>query len=177
MSEPNLITRRGLERIQRELTYLRTVERPEVVAEVAYAASLGDRSENAEYIYGKKRLRAIDSRVTFLVRCLSRAQVIDPSTQTGDMVRFGATVTVENEDGEEKTWRIYGEHEVDTSAGIISFKSPMGKALMGARPGDGVRVRTPGGDREFEVVDVRYEAQDPLPPAPWEAQEAPEKAS
>lgn len=169
MSQPNLITPNGLQRIRDELEWLRGVERPRIVAEVAYAASLGDRSENAEYIFGKKRLREIDGRVTFLVRCLSKVQIVDPGKQTGDAVRFGATVEVEDADGDVRTWRIYGAHEVDVDGGVISFLSPLGNALLGKRAGDEVIVRTPGGTRELVVVDVRFEAQVPLPEAPWRA--------
>lgn len=170
MSAPNLITPVGLQRIRDELEWLRGIERPRIVAEVAYAASLGDRSENAEYIFGKKRLREIDGRVTFLVKNLSKVEVVDPAKQTGEVVRFGATVEVEDEDGNERTWKIYGAHEVDVDAGIISFQSPMGQALMGKRPGDDVLVRTPGGARELEVLAVRFEAQEPLPEPAWRAE-------
>src|SRR5687767_12323217 len=113
MSEPNYITPRGLERIRRELEWLDREERPRVVAEVSYAASLGDRSENAEYIYGKKRLREIDKRRAFLVKRLENARLVDPATQRGPTIRFGATVVLAMPDGTEKTWRIWGEDEVD----------------------------------------------------------------
>lgn len=163
MSEPNYITPRGLERIRRELEWLERVERPRVVAEVSFAASLGDRSENAEYIYGKKRLRQIDSRRGFLMKRLEKAQLVDPSTLEGDRVLFGATVVVADETGEERVWRIYGEDEVDVDNGVLSWRSPLARALLGKREGDVVRFRAPGGARELEVVEVRYEAQEPLP--------------
>ena len=156
MSEPNYMTPYGLARMQRELEWLDHSERPRIVAEVSYAASLGDRSENAEYIYGKKRLREIDSRRTFLVKRLEKARVVDPSTLSGDVVRFGATVTLADDVGE-RTWRIYGEDEVDVAAGILSWKSPIGKAILGKREGDTARFEAPGGVREVEIVAVSYE--------------------
>jgi transcription elongation factor GreB len=161
--EPNYITPRGYERIQRELDWLERTERPRIVAEVSYAASLGDRSENAEYIYGKKRLREIDRRRGFLLKRLERARLVDPATQTGDVVRFGATVTLEDEHGQTRTWRIYGEDEVDVEGGILSWKSPIARALAGRREGDTARFEAPGGVREVEVVEVRYEPCPPLP--------------
>ncbi|MBX2801468.1 MAG: GreA/GreB family elongation factor [Myxococcales bacterium] len=153
----------GLERMRRELSWLDHEERPKVVAEVSYAASLGDRSENAEYIYGKKRLREIDRRRGYLVSRLRKARMVDPSTLGGDVVRFGATVVVEDEDGHQKTWRIYGEDEVDVDAGIVSWRSPLAQALMGKEAGDAARVRAPGGVREVEIVDVCYEPVPDLP--------------
>ena len=167
MSVDNRITPHGLKRIQDELDWLRHVERPRVVAEVSYAASLGDRSENAEYIYGKKRLREIDSRLDYLVRALDRIVVIDPAKVVGERVQFGATVVLSDEDGTEKTWRIYGEQEVDVDRGIISFKSPLARALTGKEAGESVRFQAPGGVRELELVDVRFEEQGPLPPSKW----------
>jgi transcription elongation factor GreB len=165
MSSPNLITPRGLQRIQWEIEWLRGVERPRVVAEVAYAASLGDRSENAEYTYGKRRLRQIDGRVDHLVRCLDRVQVVDPAAQMPGRVRFGATVVIADEDGAEKTFFLYGEHEVDVDAGILSHRAPLASALMGKQEGEVVRFQAPGGLREVELVSVRFEPQvaDPVP--------------
>lgn len=166
MSEhPNYITPYGLERMRRELLWLDHEERPKVVAEVSYAASLGDRSENAEYIYGKKRLREIDRRRRFLVKRLEKARMVDPATLSGEIVRFGATVVVEDEEGEVKTWRIYGEDEVDVAAGILSWRSPLARALMGKEPGDATTFRAPGGMRELELIEVRYE---PTPEVPDE---------
>src|SRR5687768_16347224 len=148
MSEPNYIAPRGRERIRRELEWLDGGERPRVVAEVSYAASLGDRSENAEYIYGKKRLREIDSRRTFLVKRLEVARVVDPASVAATVVRFGATVTVTDEKGDERTWRIYGEDEVDVEAGVLSSKSPLAKAILGKGEGDSAKTDAPGGVRE-----------------------------
>jgi transcription elongation factor GreB len=157
------MTPNGYERIRRELEWLETEERPKVVKEVAYAASLGDRSENAEYIYGKKRLRSIDSRRRFLLKRLEKAQLVDPAELSGEVVRFGATVVLADEEGVEKTWRLYGEDEVDVEAGILSWRSPIATAIMGKEEGDGVRFRAPGGMREIEIVEVRYEPCEPLP--------------
>ena len=163
MFQPNYITPNGLERIRRELLWLEKEERPRVVAEVSYAASLGDRSENAEYIYGKKRLRKIDSRRRFLIKRLEKARPADPAQMSGPSIRFGATVVIENEEGEDQTWRIYGEDEVDVEAGVLSWRSPLAQALMGKEEGDAVAFAAPGGRREIEVVSVCYEAQEPLP--------------
>ena len=159
MGEPNYLTPRGLARIRDELEQLQTAERPKVVAEVAYAASLGDRSENAEYIYGKKRLREIDSRMRYLMKRLDHVVVLDPASLTGKVVRFGATVVLEDEDGAVRTWRIYGEDEVDVDRGIISHKAPLSRALMGRREGDAVEFQAPAGRREYAILEVRYEAQ------------------
>ncbi len=162
-SPPNYMTPQGYERIRRELQWLETEERPKVVKEVAYAASLGDRSENAEYIYGKKRLRQIDSRRGYLLKRLQKTQLVDPATQKGPVVRFGATVVLADEEGVEKTWRIYGEDEVDVDKGVISWRSPIAQAILGKEEGDGARFRAPGGMREVEIVEVRYEPCEPLP--------------
>lgn len=170
MAAPNLITPRGLQRIQWEIEWLRGVERPRIVAEVAYAASLGDRSENAEYTYGKRRLRQIDGRVDHLVRCLDRVQVVDPGAQPAGCVRFGATVEIADEEGESKTFLLYGEHEVDIDAGILSHRAPLAVALMGKREGEVVRFQAPGGAREVELVSVRFEAQIPDPVPAWKVE-------
>ena len=163
----NLFTPNGAARIQQEMEWLRSVERPRVVAEVSFAASLGDRSENAEYISGKRRLREIDSRLGYLTKCLDRVHVVDPGKQKGARVQFGATVVVADDEGQERTWRIYGEHEVEVSRGIISHKSPLARALLGKAEGDVARYVTPGGPREVEVVSVRFEPQPPLEPDAW----------
>ena len=163
MFVPNYITPNGLERLRRELAWLDGVERPRVVAEVQYAASMGDRSENAEYIYGKKRLRKIDGRRRFLIKRLEKVRVVDPVEVTTDVVRFGATVVIEDEDGVERTWRIYGEDEVDVEGGVLSWKSPLAKAIFGKREGDDATFRAPGGMREVLVLRVAYDAQASLP--------------
>ncbi len=159
MGEPNYMTPRGMKRLRDELEHLHNVERPKIVAEVAWAASLGDRSENAEYIYGKKRLREIDSRMRFIMKRLDHAVVVDPATQSGPVVRFGATVEVEDDDGNVKTWRIYGEDEVDVEHGVISLKAPLARAVLGRREGDSVEFFAPAGRRELTIVSLRYERQ------------------
>jgi transcription elongation factor GreB len=156
----NYMTPGGFARLRRELDQLVSQERPELVATVAWAASNGDRSENADYQYGKKRLRDIDRRIRFLVRRLDRAEVVDPATPRDDdaepRVFFGATVTVANASGDERTVSIVGIDEIDTGRGYISWISPMARALLKAREGDTVSVRTPAGTEELDVVSVRY---------------------
>jgi transcription elongation factor GreB len=144
-----------------ELDLLVQKERPELVATVSWAAGNGDRSENGDYIYGKKRLREIDRRIRFLIRRLDRAEVVDPSAHrdddTADRVFFGATVTVADHAGDERTISIVGIDEIDTARGYISWISPMARALLKAREGDTVVVRAPAGPEELEIVAVRYE--------------------
>jgi transcription elongation factor GreB len=156
----NYMTPGGFARLRRELDALVSKERPELVATVAWAAGNGDRSENGDYIYGKKRLREIDRRIRFLVRRLDQAEVVDPALPRDDdaasRVFFGATVTVANAAGEERTISIVGIDEIDTARGYVSWISPMARALLKAREGDTVSVRTPGGSEELEVVSVRY---------------------
>lgn len=156
----NYITPAGLQRLRDELNRLLDVERPEVVRTVSWAASNGDRSENGDYIYGKRRLREIDRRIRFLTKRIEIAAPVDPLQQSGDVVLFGATVTVEDEDGKRKTFSIVGMDETDVARGRISWLSPIGKALLQARKGEVVSVRTPKGEEDLEIVDVRYE---PLP--------------
>lgn len=155
----NYITPRGYKRLRDEHLYLRVVERPKVVDEVAHAASLGDRSENAEYIYGKKRLREIDRRIRFLIKRLETAIVVTPSEQENtEQVFFGATVTVCDGDGEnEQTYQIVGVDEANASEGRISWIAPLSRALLKAREGDVIRFASPAGLREIEVVEIRYE--------------------
>jgi len=137
VGEPNYISPVGLERIRREFEWLQKGERPRIVREVAWAASLGDRSENAEYIYGKKRLREIDSRIRFLTKRLESAEVVDPHRQKNrDQVFFGATVTYADRDGTEKTVTIVGIDEADLDQGQVSWVSPIARALMKAHEGD-----------------------------------------
>lgn len=155
MSTPNYITPEGARRLSEELARLRS-ERPRVVQEVADAAAQGDRSENAEYIYGKKKLREIDRRMRFLTYRLKDAVVVDPKQQRGDKVFFGATVEVEDEDGARATYRIVGEDEVDSANGDISYKSPIGRALIGKRVDDVITVRRPSGEVELSILTVRY---------------------
>ncbi|MDI1437146.1 transcription elongation factor GreB [Polyangium sorediatum] len=156
MPNPNYITPEGARRLSEELGRLRSVDRPRIVQEVADAAAQGDRSENAEYIYGKKKLREIDRRMHYLTKRLESAVVVDPKEQKGDKVFFGAAIEVEDEDGKRHTYRIVGEDEIDSKTGRISWKSPVGRALLGKRPGDVVTVRRPAGDIEMEIVSVKY---------------------
>jgi transcription elongation factor GreB len=156
----NYMTPGGFARLRRELDRLVSKERPELVATVAWAASNGDRSENADYQYGKKRLREIDRRIRFHVGRLDRAEVVDPAMPRDDDVAprvfFGATVTVAGASGDERTVSIVGIDEIDTARGYISWISPMARALLKAREGDTVSVRTPAGTEELDVVSVRY---------------------
>jgi transcription elongation factor GreB len=158
----NYMTPGGFARMRRELDMLVSKERPELVATVAWAAGNGDRSENGDYIYGKKRLREIDRRIRFLVRRLDTAEVVDPAMPRDDdaasRVYIGATVTVSGGSGGERTVSIVGIDEIDTARGYISWISPMARALLKAREGDTVTVHTPGGIEELDVVDVRYVA-------------------
>ena len=155
----NYMTRGGFERMREELDRLVQKERPELVATVSWAAGNGDRSENGDYIYGKKRLREIDRRIRFLIRRLDRAEVVDIGRRDddeADRVYFGATVTVADARGDEHTVSIVGIDEIDTARGYISWISPMARALLRGRVGDNVVVRTPAGPEELEIVDVRY---------------------
>jgi transcription elongation factor GreB len=163
MAEKNYITPDGYKKLVDELTELATVERPKVVREVSDAAAEGDRSENAAYIYGKRRLREIDRRVGFLQRRLEHVQVVKAEEQKKDKVRFGAFVTIEDEQGEERVFQIVGVDEVDAKNGRISWKSPVGRALLGKQIDDDVRVRWDQGERELTVVDIQYDAPKPKP--------------
>jgi transcription elongation factor GreB len=142
-----------------ELKELLYVKRPDTVRRVSDAAAEGDRSENAEYIYGKRHLRKIDSRIHFLAKRIENAEIIDPVTQgktAAGRVLFGATVTVEDEEGEEKIYCIVGADEYNGAKGLVSWQSPIGKALMRKEVGDIVTVRTPSGSREFEILSIEY---------------------
>lgn len=131
-------------------------ERPEVVKLVQWAASNGDRSENADYLYGKKRLREIDRRLRFLASRIEAAQIIDPQTINSQKVQFGATVKTLNEEGVEKTWKIVGIDEINTQQGFISWLSPIGLGLIGKSLGDLVTIQTPQGEVNLEIVDITY---------------------
>ncbi len=156
MGDPNYITPEGAKRLQEELGQLRSKERPKVVTEVADAAAQGDRSENAEYIYGKKRLREIDRRMRFLTKRLEAAVVIAPGAQARDRVFFGALVKVEDEDGKETCYQIVGEDEIDLARGRVSWRSPIGRVLLKKKEGDTVLLRRPSGEVELTVVEVSY---------------------
>ncbi|MEP6941563.1 MAG: transcription elongation factor GreB [Betaproteobacteria bacterium] len=157
----NYVTAAGFQRLKAELDALVDVERPALVATVAWAAGNGDRSENGDYIYGKKRLREIDRRIRFLVDRLDRAEVVDPRVRRdpddADRVFFGATVTVRDHAGAQRTVSIVGIDEIDTARGYISWMSPMARALIKSREGDVVTLKTPGGVEELEIIEVRYE--------------------
>jgi len=153
----NYITPAGYQRIRNELLHLIDVERPEVVKVVHWAASNGDRSENGDYIYGKRRLREIDRRIRFLTKRMDLAEVVDPAVHRGsDQVFFGATVTYCNAAGEEHTVTIVGIDELDPLRGKISWVSPVARALTKAHVGDTVTLRTPAGLEELEVLEVTY---------------------
>jgi len=148
-------------RFKGELKDLLYVQRPEMVETVAWAAANGDRSENADYQYGKRRLRQIDGRIRFLQKRLASAEIINPVEQrkiAKERVLFGATVTVENEAGEQKRFSIVGVDEIELTKGRISWASPIGKALLGRSEGDLVRFKTPGGFEELEILEVEYKA-------------------
>ncbi len=153
----NYITPAGYERLRTELMHLIDTERPEVVGIVSWAASNGDRSENGDYLYGKKRLREIDRRIRFLTRRIEKAEVVDASLQgDNDQIFFGATVTYANQDGEETTITIVGMDEVDLDIGHVSWISPIARALIKAREGDTVPLRTPTGVEQIDILEVKY---------------------
>ncbi len=155
----NYITPRGYARLRAELLHLIDEERPQVVEVVHWAASNGDRSENGDYLYGKKRLREIDRRIRFLTKRLEIAEVADPSVHHGrDQVFFGATVRYADEAGDEREVTIMGIDEADSAQGQVSWISPIARALLKAREGDLVKLQTPAGLQEIEVLAVRYPA-------------------
>ncbi|HEY6027292.1 MAG TPA: transcription elongation factor GreB, partial [Pseudolabrys sp.] len=157
----NYMTPAGYAQLDAEFNQLWKVERPKLVETISWAASNGDRSENGDYIYGKKRLREVDRRIRFLSKRLEHAEVVDPATREDtDQVFFGATVTVADKDGIEATYAIVGIDEADAGRGRIAWISPMARALLKAREGDTVSVQTPEGRREVEIVEVRYQALD-----------------
>lgn len=158
----NYMTPQGYARLRAEFMALLDVERPKVVEIVSWAAKNGDRSENGDYLYGKKRLREIDRRLRFLTKRLDIAEVADPSIHFGrDQVFFGATVTYANAKGEERTITIKGIDESDSLAGEVSWISPIARVLLKAREGDELQLMTPGGLEKIEVLEVRYPA--PMP--------------
>ena len=157
----NYITPAGYRQLRDEFDQLWKVERPELVKVIAWAASNGDRSENGDYIYGKKRLREIDRRIRFLSKRLDNAEVVDPGRREEcDQVFFGATVTVGNSRGEEHTYSIVGVDEADAGRGRISWVSPLARALLKAREGDTVTLHTPGGVEALDVLEVVYRSLD-----------------
>jgi transcription elongation factor GreB len=153
----NYLTPQGYWRLRRELMQLLDEERPKIVEVVSWAAKNGDRSENGDYLYGKKRLREIDRRIRFLTKRLDIAEVADPSLHHGsDQIFFGATVTYANAQGQERTITIKGIDEADSLAGEVSWISPIARALLKAREGDEVTLPTPGGVETLEVIAVHY---------------------
>jgi transcription elongation factor GreB len=157
--DPFYMTPEGARKLQTELADLLHKQRPKVVQDVADAAAQGDRSENAEYIYGKKKLREIDRRIHFLTKRLESASVVDSSARPEndrDRIFFGAIVEVEDEDGKTATYRIVGEEEIDLKKGQISYKSPLARTLLKKRAGETVLFRKPSGEVELTVVSVRY---------------------
>jgi len=155
--QARFITAEGLARLRAEYDELFGVERPKVVEVVSWAASLGDRSENADYLYGKKRLREIDRRLAHLARVMKAAKVVDPGSQaSSDEVRFGATVELEDEGGGRRVLTIVGDDETDAAAGRIGWSSPVARALIGARVGDERMVTLPAGEKSYEVLGISY---------------------
>ena len=154
---PNYLTPEGAKKYADELNQLLSVQRPKVVQEVQEAAAQGDRSENAEYIYGKKRLREIDRRVRFLTKRLDSAVVVrEDEARQFDHVRFGAQVEVVDENGKKSSYQVVGSDEADPSGGRISFESPLGKSLMKRKVGDVIIVRRPAGEIEVEILKITY---------------------
>jgi transcription elongation factor GreB len=154
---PRFITPEGLARIRSEYDELFATERPKLVETIAWAAANGDRSENGDYIYGRKRLREIDRRLSHLARIMKAAKVVDPATQQSrDQVRFGATVELADEDDERRVVTIVGNDEADAGAGRIGWSAPLARALVGARVGDERTVRLPSGEKSYEVIAIRY---------------------
>ena len=153
----NYITPGGYRRLQEELARLWKVERPAMVTTVAWAASNGDRSENGDYIYGKRKLREIDRRIRYLSKTLERAAVVDNSGKTHQQVHFGATVTILYESGDEREVTIVGVDELDSGDRRVSWRSPLAKALLTAKVGDTVTLRAPRGLENLEIIAVRYD--------------------
>ncbi|MBI1860112.1 MAG: transcription elongation factor GreB [Deltaproteobacteria bacterium] len=152
----NYITPQGAERLRTEMKQLLDVERPKIVETVSWAARNGDRSENGDYIYGKRRLREIDRRIRFLTKRLEIAEVVNPLEVKSDRVKFGASVRIVDEKGTEKAYSIVGVDETNVKAGHISWISPLGRALLNARVGDTVTFRAPQGEVELEILAVEY---------------------
>jgi transcription elongation factor GreB len=154
----NYMTPAGFRRLNDELAHLWKVERPAMVTTVAWAAGNGDRSENGDYIYGKRKLREIDRRIRYLSKCLDSAVVVDNSGRSPDRVFFGATVTFTNASGEAREVTIVGTDELDSGGERISWRSPLANALLKAEVGDVVTVRTPRGSERVEILSIRYDA-------------------
>lgn len=156
MAKSNYITREGWQALDQELKYLWREERPIVTQAVSEAAAMGDRSENAEYIYGKRRLREIDRRVRFLTKRLEVLKVVEPNPQQEGKIYFGAWVRLESESGEEKVYRLVGPDEFDPAKGWISIDSPVARALIGKKCDDEITVLTPNGEATYWVLGISY---------------------
>ena len=158
---PRYITPQGFARIRAEYEELFGVERRKLVETISWAAANGDRSENGDYIYGRKRLRELDRRLSYLGKVMKNAKVVDPAAQSSlDQVRFGATVELADEDDARRTVTIVGDDEADAGAGRIGWSSPLARALLGARVGDERTVRLPAGEKSYEVMEIRYPSRD-----------------
>ena len=156
-SPPRFITPQGFARIRAEYEELFGIERPKLVETIAWAAANGDRSENGDYIYGRKRLRELDRRLSHLSRIMKAAKVVDPAGQpTRDQVRFGATVELVDENDSRRTVTIVGDDEADAAQGLVGWSAPLARALIGAKLGDERIVRLPAGEKSYEVVAIRY---------------------
>jgi transcription elongation factor GreB len=154
---PRYITPAGFARIRAEYDALFGVERPKIVETVSWAASLGDRSENADYLYGKKRLREIDRRLAYLAKVMKQAKVVDPASQEArDQVRFGATVELADEEDKRRTVTLVGNDEADATNGLIGWSAPLARALIGAKVGDERIVRLPAGEKGYEIMRIDY---------------------
>ena len=150
------MTRAGFIALEAELKHLKSVERPAIIQAIAEARELGDLSENAEYHSAREKQSFIEGRIKELEGIIGLAEVIDPTTMSGT-IKFGATVTLVDEDtDEEKTWQIVGEHEANIEKGLLNIKSPIARALIGKDEGDSVEVRTPGGEKSYEVLKIQY---------------------
>jgi transcription elongation factor GreB len=157
--KPRFITPEGLKRLRAEYDELFGVERPKIVEIVSWAASLGDRSENADYLYGKRRLREIDRRLAYLAKIMKAAKVVNPADQPArNQVRFGATVELADEDDNHRTLTIVGDDEADASHGAIGWSAPLARALIGAKVGDERIVRLPSGEKSYEIMAISYPA-------------------
>jgi transcription elongation factor GreB len=158
---PRFITPEGFARVRAEYDELFGNERPKLVETIAWAAANGDRSENGDYIYGRKRLRELDRRLSHLSRIMKAAKVVDPAAQSArDQVRFGATVELADEDDNRRTVTIVGDDEADAAAGKIGWNAPLARALIGAREGDQRIVRLPSGEKSYEVITISYPPAD-----------------
>lgn len=153
---PRFITPEGFARIKSEYEELFGTERPKLVETIAWAAANGDRSENGDYIYGRKKLREIDRRLGYLSKVMKAAKVVDPASQTTNQVRFGATVELADEDDNRRTLTIVGDDEADASAGRIGWSAPFARALIGATVGDERTVFLPSGEKSWEILSIRY---------------------